>query len=116
MVNGARVEYMVCCVWISMQVHMVMDEFTQNGMKYNLSILAVFMQFLTKVMGSNVAVGLSGSITSLEAKLKNLDTTLKEVKKEAAAATTRATMVSNAAKDTKTKLAKLYQANSTLKK
>ena len=32
-VNGLRVEYMIRCIWISMQVHMVMDEFTLNGMK-----------------------------------------------------------------------------------
>ncbi len=115
MVNGARVEYMVHCVWISMQVHMVMDEFTQNVMKYNSSILAAFMQFLTKVTSGNAAARVSGSIASLKTKLKNLDTTLKEVKKEAAAATTCATTASNATKDAKDKLAKLYQANLTLK-
>ena len=30
-VNRSRVEYMVRCIWISMQVHMIIDEFTQNG-------------------------------------------------------------------------------------
>jgi hypothetical protein len=43
MVNGLRVDYMVRCIWLSMQVHMVMDEFTLNGMKFNLSISAAFM-------------------------------------------------------------------------
>ena len=28
MVNGSCVDYMVRCIWLSMQVHMVMDEFT----------------------------------------------------------------------------------------
>ena len=42
MVNGLRVEYMVRCIWISMQVHMTMEEFTANGMKYNPSLLAAF--------------------------------------------------------------------------
>jgi hypothetical protein len=32
MVNGLRVEYMVRCIWISMRVHMTMEEFTANGM------------------------------------------------------------------------------------
>ncbi len=41
MVNGSWVEYLARCIWISMQVHMVMDEFTQNGMKYNSLISAV---------------------------------------------------------------------------
>jgi len=34
-VHSLRVEYMVRCIWLSMQVHMVMDVFTANGMKYN---------------------------------------------------------------------------------
>ena len=74
MVNGSRVEYLARCIWISMQVHMVMDEFTQNGMKYNSSISASFMHFLTKVTGGNAAAGVAGSVASLENKLKNLNT------------------------------------------
>jgi hypothetical protein len=116
MVNGLGVEYRVCCIWISMQVCMVMDEFTQNRMKYNLSILAAFMRFLTKAMVGNAAAGVSGSIVALKTKLKNLDNTFKEVNEEAAAATTRATTANNATKDAEAKLAKLYQVNSTLKK
>jgi ribosomal protein L12E/L44/L45/RPP1/RPP2 len=85
-VNGLRVEYMVWCIWIAMQVHMVMDEFTQDGMKYNLALSAAFIRFLTKVTGGNAAVDVAGSVTLLEAKLKNLDSALKKVKKEAAAA------------------------------
>jgi hypothetical protein len=42
-VHGLRVEYMVRCIWLSMEVHMVMDEFDANGMKYN-SIYAFFYQ------------------------------------------------------------------------
>jgi hypothetical protein len=91
---------------------MVMD----NGMKYNFLISAAFMQFLMKVTGGNAAAGVGGSVVAIEAKLKLLDTALKEVKKEAAAATARATLATNAAEDAKTKLTKLYQANLTLKK
>jgi hypothetical protein len=85
-------------------------------MKYNLSISAAFMQFLAKVTGGNAAAGVGGSVATLEAKLKILDTALKEVKKEAVAATARATLAPNAAENANTKLNKLYQANSTLKK
>ena len=46
-IHGSRVNYMVCCIWISMQVHMVMDEFMANGMKYNSTISAALMRFLT---------------------------------------------------------------------
>jgi hypothetical protein len=115
MVNGSRVEYLARCIWITMQVHMVTDEFTQNGMKYNSSISAAFMR-LTKVTGGNAAAGVAGLVAALENKLKNLDNMLKEVKKDAAAARTRATTASNVAEDAKTKLAKLYQANPILKK
>jgi hypothetical protein len=116
MVNGLRVEYMVRCIWISMQVHMTMEEFTANGMKYNPSFLAAFMQFLTKVTGGNATAGVAGSVASIDSKLKNLENTLKEVKKEAAAATAWVTTANNAAEDVKRKLTKLYQTNTLLKK
>ena len=44
--------------------------FTQHGMKYNSSILAAFMRFLTKVTGGNVAAGIGSSVAALENKLK----------------------------------------------
>ncbi len=53
-----------------------MDEFMQNGMKYNSSISTAFMQFLTKMMGGNAVAGVPGTVASLENKLKNLDNTL----------------------------------------
>jgi peptidoglycan hydrolase CwlO-like protein len=93
---------------------MIMDEFTQNGMKYNASILAAFMW--TKVTGGNAAARVAGSIASLDFKIKNLNNTLKEVKKELAAASAQATTASNSAKDVKGKLAKLFQANTSLKR
>jgi hypothetical protein len=116
MVNGSHVEYMVRCIWISMQVHMTMEEFTANGMKYNPSLLAACMRFLTKVTGGNAAAGVAGSVAWIDSKLNNLENTLKEVRKEAAAATVRATTANNVAKDVKGKLTKLYQANTLLKK
>jgi ribosomal protein L12E/L44/L45/RPP1/RPP2 len=95
---------------------MVMDKFTANGMKYNSTISAAFMRFLTKVTGGNAAAGMAGTVASLDSKLKNLDNIIKEVKKDAAAANQRATTANNAAEDAKKTLTKLYQANSTLKK
>ena len=99
-----------------MEVHMVMDEFTANGMKYNSTISAAFMRFLTKVTGGNAAAEVAGIVASLESKLKNLDNTLKEVKKEVVAAASRATSATNAAKDAKKSIMKLYQVNTSLKK
>ena len=114
-VNGLHVEYMVWCIWIAMQVHMVMDEFTQDRMKYNLALSAAFVHFLTKVIGGNAAAGMADSVASLDAKIKNLDSALKEVKKEAAATSVRTTMANNSADNVKGKITKLYQ-NTTLKK
>ncbi len=115
-VNGLHVEYMVRCIWSLMQVHMIMDEFTQNGMKYNASISAAFMRFLMKVVGVNAAAGVAGSVASLDSKIKNLNNTLKEVKKESTAASAQATTASNSSKDVKGKFAKLYQAKTSLKR
>jgi len=115
-VHGSRVEYMERCIWLWMQVHMLLDEFTANGMKYNSTILAAFMRFLTKVTGGNAAAGVAGTVAALENKLKNLDNAIKEVKKEVVVATSHATSTTNAAEDAKKRITKLYQANTTLKK
>ena len=74
------------------------------------------VRFLTKMTGRNAAAGVAGTVASLESKLKNLDNIIKEVKKEAVAATSRATAANNAAEDAKKSITKLYQANTTLKK
>jgi len=95
---------------------MVMDEFTANGMKYNSTILVVFMRFLTKATGRNAAASVAGTVAALENKLKNLDNAIKEVKKEAVAAASCAMSATNAAEDAKKSITKLYQANTTLKK
>jgi hypothetical protein len=115
-VNGNQVEYMARCIWITMKVHMVMDEFTQHGMKYNSSISAAFMRFLTKVTGGNAVAGVGGSVAALENKLKNIDLVIKELKKDATAVASRSTSASTATEDAKKSLIKLYQANPTLKK
>jgi hypothetical protein len=79
-------------------------------------ISAAFMFFLTKVMGSNATVGMAGTVASLDFKIKNLDALIKEVKKEATAANSRATASNNTAEDAKKILTKLYQTNASLKK
>jgi hypothetical protein len=71
---------------------------------------------LTKVTGGKAAGGVAGSVASLDSKLKNLENSLKELKKEAVAASAHATTANNAAEDVKGKLTKLYQENLSLKK
>jgi hypothetical protein len=53
-VKSVRFEYMVWCIWLAMQVHMAMDKFVKDGMKYNSTISAAFVWFFTKQSGSNV--------------------------------------------------------------
>ena len=74
------------------------------------------MHFLTKVTGGNAAARMAGTAASLDFKIKNLDALIKEVKKEAAAANSRATASNNTAEDAKKNLKKLYQTNASLKK
>ena len=31
--KGKRVEYMVCCIWLTLQAHTVMDDFVKRGLK-----------------------------------------------------------------------------------
>jgi hypothetical protein len=95
-----------------------MDELTQDRMKYNLALSTAFVRFLTKVTGGNAAAGVAGSVPLLDVKLKNLDSALKEVKKEAVATSARVTTANNSADNVKVKgeITKLYQLNTTLKK
>ena len=115
-VKGAKVEYMVRCIWLTLQVHVSMDKFVRDGLKYNSAILAAFVRFLTKRTGSNVGSGFSGLISKLEEWVKSAEGAVKEAVKKANEATKSAASASTAADLVKTGLAKLYTNNSLLKK
>jgi hypothetical protein len=116
MVKGSRVEYMVRCIWLTLQVHVIMDEFVCNGLKYNSAISAVFMRFLMRQIESNVGVGLGRQLTTMEERLKSAENTAKEAIKEAKEASKLAALAGTSADSVKTGLTKLYANNSTLKK
>jgi hypothetical protein len=46
--KGKHVEYMVCCIWLTLQAHAVMDDFVKRELKYDSAISAAFICFLTK--------------------------------------------------------------------
>jgi hypothetical protein len=46
--RGKRVEYMVRCIWLTLQAHTVIDDFIKRGSKYNSAIYAAFIRFLTR--------------------------------------------------------------------
>jgi hypothetical protein len=115
-VRGAGVEYMVHCIWLSLQVHALMDEFVKDGMKYNPTILAAFVWFLTKQMGSNVRAGLGSQLSKMEERLKALESAAKEAVKEAKEASKRAATAGTNSDAVKTSLKQLYEKNTSLKK
>jgi hypothetical protein len=106
-VKGTRVQYMVRCIWLTMQVHMAMDEFVRDGMKYNPAISSAFVRFLTKQTGSNVGAGIVVMISKLESRLHAGEAAAKEALQTAKEASKRATGASTAADTCKTALAKI---------
>ncbi len=48
-----KVDYMVRCIWVTLQVHWMMQEFVQGGLKSHPAIGSAFIWFLTKQMGNN---------------------------------------------------------------
>ena len=91
--KGKQVEYMVRCIWLTLQAHAVMDGFVKRGLKYNSAISAAFIRFLTKQTGQNVSTGIGSQIKGLQ---EALDKAVK-MAKEAADAAREATRVSKEA-------------------
>jgi hypothetical protein len=123
-VNKAnKVDYMTRCIWITCQVHQVMQEFVQGGLKYDSAILTAYVQFLTKTMGGNVASGIGGQLkmlTNTIATLKSLVAMEAKEAKEAAQAAkkanTRASLANTNADAAKNAVNTIYTKKSTLKR
>ena len=60
---------MVRCLWITLNTHMKMEAFMENGLKFDPIISASFICFLTKQTGYNVAAGVGGKLKTLETRL-----------------------------------------------
>jgi hypothetical protein len=115
-VKGKRVEYMVRCIWILLQVHMAMDDFVKDGLKYNSAISAVFICFLSKQTGGNVSAGVGSQIQSLKEEIKKLGTVPSDAKTAATGVSARCTMATNTADKVAKSFKKLFQANPRLMK
>jgi hypothetical protein len=118
-----KIEYMVLCVWITCQVHWVMQGFIQGGLRENPAICRSFVRFLTKQMGGNVALGVGGQLKTLAetvATLKGLVSTAMGVAKEAPQAAKEAMTCASTANTTanvaKDAVNAIYSKNSTLKR
>ncbi len=115
-VKGLRVEYMVRCIWLTLKVHVQMDEFVHDGLKYNSAISAGFVQFLLSQTRSKGGTGFDGQLTKLEERLKSVESAIKEAVKEAKEASKHAASAGTSADSVRTGLTKLFINNSTLKK
>jgi hypothetical protein len=117
-----KADYMARCIWITCQVHRVMQEFVEGGLRNNPAISTAFIRFLTKMTGGNVSAGVGGQIKALTdsiATLKGAATAATAAAKEATQmakeANTRATTANTNADAAKNSVNSLYSKNSTLK-
>ncbi len=76
--KGKHVEYVVRCIWLTLQAHTVMDDFVKRGLKYNLAISAAFIRFLMKQTSQNVASGVGSQIKVLTEALEKYVKMVKE--------------------------------------
>jgi hypothetical protein len=115
--------YMAWCIWITCQVHRVMQEFVEGGLKNNPAISTAFVRFLTRQTLANIAPGVGGQIKTLSDALATLKgsvsaatTAAKEATQAAKEANARAMTAANTKSDVaKNGLNALYSKNLTLK-
>ena len=67
-----KVDYMTRCIWITLQVHRVMQEFVQGGLQSISTIVTAFMRFLVKTSAGNAAGGGGGQLKTLTDKVEKL--------------------------------------------
>ncbi len=121
--KGSKVAYMARCIWITCQVHRVMQDFVAGGLKNNLAILTAFVRFLTKQTLANVASGvgrqiktLTDAVATLKGSVSTATTAAKEATKAAKEANAWAMTANTNADAAKNGLNALYSKNSTLKR
>ncbi len=117
-----KIEYMVHCVWITCQVHWVMQGFIQGGLRENPANCSAFVRFLTKQMGGNVASGVGGQHKTLAETAATLKGSVcmamgaaKEATQAAKEATTHASTANTTTNAAKNAVNTIYSKNSTLK-
>jgi hypothetical protein len=118
-----KVDYMVRCIWVTLQVHRVMQEFVQGGLKSHPAIGSAFIRFLTKQTGNNVASGvgvqlgkLTTAVERIETLAKTADTAAKDAARVSKEANTRAATANSTAEKASEGLKTLFTKNTTLKR
>jgi hypothetical protein len=115
---------MAWCIWITCQVHRVMQEFIKGGIKNNpaISTSTACVRFRTKQTGGNVFSGVCSQIKALTDTVAMLNglvsvvtSAAKEATQAAKEANTRATTANTNAEAAKNAVNSIYLKNSTLK-
>ena len=121
--KGSKIAYMARCVWITCQVHRVMHEFVDGGLKNNPAISTAFVRFLTRQTAQSVASGIgsqlkaiSDSVATMKGAVSAATSAAKEATQAAKEANTRASTANTNADAAKNGLNALYSKNSTLKR
>jgi len=117
-----KVDYMTRCIWITLQVHQVMQEFVQGGLQSNSTIATAFMRFLVKTSAGNAAGGGGVQLKTLTDKAEKLQMAVvtatmvsKDVLKYPKEALTWASMANTHADNAKSTVNTVYAKNPTLK-
>ena len=118
-----KVDYMTRCIWITLQVHRIMQEFVQGGCQSNSAIATAFMHILVKTSAGNAAGGGGGQLKTLTDKAEKLQmvvamvaTVSKDALKNSKEAFTRASMANTHANIAKNAVNTVYAKNPTLKR
>lgn len=61
--------YYARALWITMEAHMIMEEFLVPGFAVHVTITSFFVRFLAQQTGMNFSAGLTGTISKLETKI-----------------------------------------------
>ncbi len=117
-----KVDYMSRCIWITCQVHRVMQEFVQGGLQCNAAIATAFIRFPAKTTTGSLAAGGRGQLKTLTDKVKKLQTTVgmatttsKDAMKDSKEAFTRASTANTNADAAKNAVKTFYSKNPSLK-
>ncbi len=111
------------CIWITCQVHQVMQDFVQGGLHRNAAIATAFVHFLVKTTAGGAAADGRGQLKTLTDKVKKMQTavlvattTAKDVAKDAKEASARASTANTKADAAKNVVDLVYSKNPTLKR
>ena len=99
------VEYMVQCIWLTIEIHGVMDDMIRHGLSANGAINAAFVRFLTKQVAATASAkgvkGVDKSAEGLKKMNEEMGKLTKLVTEAKSSATSAQTMATQAREDVK---------------